>query len=57
MTSVSALNYIHRLGLFGNHQNKNEENLLKVSEVKNMLIVQIFATTILVAARFAKRYI
>ena len=42
MTSVSALNYIHRLGLFGNHQNKNEENLLKVSEVKNMLIVQIF---------------
>ena len=42
MTSVSALNHIHRPGLFGNHQNKNEENLLKISEVKNMLIVQIF---------------
>ena len=41
MTSVSALNYIHREGLFGNHENKNEENLLKVSEIKNLLIVQI----------------
>ena len=41
MTSVSALNYIHKVGLFGNHENKNEENLLKVSEIKNLLIVQI----------------
>ena len=41
MTSVSALNYIHKTGLFGNHRNKNEENLLKVSEIKNLLIVQI----------------
>ena len=41
MTLVSALNYIHRTGLFGNHENKNEENLLKVSEVKNLLIMQI----------------
>ena len=41
MTSISALNHIHKTGLFGNHKNKNEENLLKVSEIKNMLIVQI----------------
>ena len=41
MISVSALNYIHKSGLFGNHENKNEENLLKVSEVKNLLIAQI----------------
>ena len=41
MTSLSALNHIHKTGLFGNHQSKNEENLLKVSEVKNLLIVQI----------------
>ena len=41
MTSVSALNHIHRIGLYGNHENKNEENLLKVSEIKNLLIVQI----------------
>ena len=41
MTSISALNHIHKTGIFGNHENKNEENLLKVSEIKNMLIVQI----------------
>ena len=41
MTSISALNHIHKTGLFGNHENKSEENLLKVSEIKNMLIVQI----------------
>jgi len=41
MTFVSALNYIHKTGLFGNHENKNEESLLKVSEIKNLLIVQI----------------
>ena len=41
MISVSALNHIHRTGLYGNHENKNEENLLKVSEIKNLLIVQI----------------
>ena len=42
MTSISALNHIHKIGLFGNHESKNVENLLKVSEIKNMLIVQIF---------------
>jgi len=41
MTSVSALNYLHKPGLFGNHENKNEDNLIKVSEIKNLLIVQI----------------
>ena len=41
MTPVSALNYIHKPGLFGNHENKNEESLLKISEIKNLLIVQI----------------
>ena len=41
MTSISALSYIHKTGLFGNYKNKNEDNLLKVSEIKNMIIVQI----------------
>ena len=41
MTSISALNYVHKIGLFGNYENKNEENLLKVSEIKNLLILQI----------------
>ena len=41
MKSISALNHIHKTGLFGNHESKNVENLLKVSEIKNMLIFQI----------------
>ena len=41
MTSLSALNHVHKTGLFGNLENKNEENLLKVLEIKNILIVQI----------------
>ncbi len=41
MTSISALNHIHKKGLFGNFEDKNEENLLNISEIKNLLIVQI----------------
>ena len=41
MKSVSALNNVHKLGLFGNYENKNDKNLIKVSEIKNLLIVQI----------------
>ena len=41
MTSISALNNIHKIGIFGNYENKSEENLLKISEIKNLLIVQI----------------
>ena len=41
MTSVSALNHIHKTGHYGNYENKSEENLLKILEIKNMLIVQI----------------
>ena len=41
MKSISALKNIHKTGLYGNYENKNEENLLKISEIKNFFIVQI----------------
>ena len=41
MKSISALKNIHKTGLYGNYENKHEESLLKLSEIKNLLIVQI----------------
>jgi len=41
MTSISALENIYNKGLFGDHEDKNETELLKIFERKNLLIVQI----------------
>ena len=41
MTSISPLHNVHLDGLFGNYENKKQEDLIKVSEIKNLLIVQI----------------
>ena len=38
---ISALKNIHSTGLYGDYENKSEKNLLKISEQKNILIIQI----------------
>ena len=41
MTSISALENVLKKGLYGNHEDKSEDKLTKVKEIKNLLIVQI----------------
>ena len=41
MTSISVLENFHKKGLFGEHESKEQKDLIKISEIKNLLIVQI----------------
>ena len=41
MTAITPLESIHKKGLFGNHHKKKERDLLNISEVRDLTIVQI----------------
>ena len=41
MTAISPLQSIHKKGIFGDHQKKKESDLLNISEVKDLTIIQI----------------
>ena len=42
MTAISPLQSIHKKGLFGDHHKKNQANLLNITEIENLNIIQIF---------------
>ena len=41
MTNTSPLNFVHKVGKFGNNDKKSQNNILKVSEMRGLLIFQI----------------
>ena len=41
MTNTSPLNFVHKVGKFGDNDKKSQNNILKVSEISGLLIFQI----------------
>ena len=41
MTAITPLEFVHKKGLFGDHHKKDDRDLLNISEVKGLTIIQI----------------
>jgi len=41
MTAITPLEFIHKKGTFGDHHKKNESDLVKIIELKNLMIIQL----------------
>tara|TARA_B100000029_G_scaffold248351_1_gene245194 strand:- start:321 stop:908 length:588 start_codon:yes stop_codon:yes gene_type:complete len=41
MTAITPLEFIHKKGNFGDHHKKNQKDLLRISEIKYLSIIQI----------------
>ena len=41
MNNISPLNNVYKKGLFGDYQNKNENDLIKIKEIKNINLFQV----------------
>ena len=41
MTAITPLESVHKKGLFGEHHKKNESDLLQISEVKDLSVIQV----------------
>ena len=41
MKNISPLNFVHKVGKFGNNDKKSQNNILKVSEINGLIIFQI----------------
>ena len=41
MTNTSPLNFVHKVGKFGNNDKRSQNNILKVSEINGLLVFQI----------------
>ena len=42
MKNISPLQNIHKHGQYGNFENKNDQQIIKIKEIKNLYICQIF---------------